>query len=306
MITDRTVPTHSDSGGVPPSAAPGAVAPRGAATERTALVAGADPRAGGPLRRLLQGFAYPFRGFRALFRHGRLLTFAILPSLIALVLLVILFVVLVGYADDLTQLIWAKPEEWYLQILWYPLLALVFALSFVVGAVTLPGLVAAPLLDALSERTEAIYLESVDEKLKLSTLARDTGRVLIEEVVKIAILLGGHAVLLLLLLIPVVGAVVYPVVSWLWTVVWLAVDKLHIPMSRRRYDLDLLLGLVRSNMSLAIGFGAAVFLILMVPVLNFMFEPVGVVGGTLLYTDLRKVGALPPPPGEAAGAPAPS
>ena len=263
---------------------------------RARLAAGVDPTQGGPLRRAVQGFLYPFRGFGALFRHGRLLTFAILPSLISLVLLVLLFVLLVGYADDLTNFIWPQPEAWYLQLLWYPLLALVFALSFVVGAVTLPGLIAAPLLDALSERTEAIFLEEVDEKLKLTTLARDTGRVVLDEVVKLTILLGGHLVLLLLLLVPVAGQAVYPVVSWLWTVVWLAVDKLHIPMSRRRYDLDLLLSLVRRNLALAIGFGAAVFLILLVPVLNFMFEPVGVVGGTLLYTDLRKTGVLPPPP----------
>ena len=48
---------------------------------------------------------------------------------------------------------------------------------------------------------------------------------------------------------------------------------------------------------LGLGFGAAVYVILWVPVLNTLFVPLAIVGGTLLFRGLLAAGALPPPPG---------
>jgi CysZ protein len=43
------------------------------------------------------------------------------------------------------------------------------------------------------------------------------------------------------------------------------------------------------------GFGAAVYVLLWLPVLNLFFIPLAVVAGTLLFRGLRASGSLPPP-----------
>jgi uncharacterized protein involved in cysteine biosynthesis len=46
------------------------------------------------------------------------------------------------------------------------------------------------------------------------------------------------------------------------------------------------LGMIWRNKSLALGFGAAAYLMLLIPVINLLALPVGVVGATLLIDSL--------------------
>lgn len=52
---------------------------------------------------------------------------------------------------------------------------------------------------------------------------------------------------------------------------------------------------LRGRLALALGFGAALTLLLWVPVLNFFLMPLAVVAGTLLFCGLR--GNAKPPAG---------
>ena len=56
------------------------------------------------------------------------------------------------------------------------------------------------------------------------------------------------------------------------------------------------LGAASGFFSVPSAFGAAVYLILLVPILNTFFLPAAIVGGTLLFRGLRAAGALGPPP----------
>jgi CysZ protein len=256
-----------------------------------------DPRARTATGRLLQGFAYPFRAVGFMFRHGRLLTYALVPILISLVLLSALFVVLVYQAGHLTGLIWHRPVAWYAEIAWYGLYVLVFAGTFVVGALALPALIASPFNDTLSERAEGLALGTdATQKLTVGRLVRDVGRVLADQSIRILLLLLGHAVILLVLLIPAAGSVVYPVLATLWSILWCAADYLDYPMGRHAFRFRAERRVMRENFALTFGFGAGVYLILLIPVVNALFVPVAVVGGTLLYADLLRAGALPSPP----------
>ena len=44
-----------------------------------------------------------------------------------------------------------------------------------------------------------------------------------------------------------------------------------------------------------LGFGAGVYLFLMIPLVNLFFMPAAVAGGTLLFLDLEREGLVPPP-----------
>ena len=156
-----------------------------------------DPRARTATGRLLQGFAYPFRAVGFMFRHPRLWTYALVPIGISLVLLSVLFVALVYQAGHLTGLIWARPASWYGELAWYGLYFLVFAGTFVIGALALPALIASPFNDTLSERAEGLALDTdAAQKLTVGKLVRDVGRVLADQSLRILLLLLGHAVIL--------------------------------------------------------------------------------------------------------------
>jgi CysZ protein len=84
-------------------------------------------------------------------------------------------------------------------------------------------------------------------------------------------------------------------VAPLWTMGWLAVEYLDGPMARHLYPFRQVRRAVQERLPLCMGFGAAVYLMLWIPVLNFFFIPVAVVGGTLLFRGLRACGSLPEP-----------
>ena len=53
---------------------------------------------------------------------------------------------------------------------------------------------------------------------------------------------------------------------------------------------------LRTRRALCLGFGAAVYLLMWIPILNLFFIPLAVVAGTLLFCGVRHSGDLPPPP----------
>ncbi|MGH9936621.1 MAG: EI24 domain-containing protein, partial [Blastocatellia bacterium] len=58
-------------------------------------------------------------------------------------------------------------------------------------------------------------------------------------------------------------------------------------LSTRGLRLRKKLGVIWRNKSLALGFGAAAYLVLLIPVVNMLALPVGVVGATLLIDALE-------------------
>jgi CysZ protein len=64
-------------------------------------------------------------------------------------------------------------------------------------------------------------------------------------------------------------------------------DFLDIPLSTRGMRLRNKLAVVWRNKSLALGFGAAAYLMLLIPVINMLALPIGVVGATLLIDALE-------------------
>ena len=67
-------------------------------------------------------------------------------------------------------------------------------------------------------------------------------------------------------------------------------------MTRHLYPFAQVRRVLRQRWALCLGFGAGVYVLLWVPILNSFFLPVAVVGGTLLYRGLLAVGGVPPAP----------
>jgi len=248
-------------------------------------------------RDLLQGFSLPFTALGLVFRSRRLLGLTALSSFVTAASLIGLLVGVFRWAPKLTNWMWSRPND-VLIVFWTALLVVVFLLMLVVGASTVPVLLLAPLQDPISEATEALCGGFDPPPFRAAELVRQTVAAVAHTLARIFWLLLGHAALLALNLIPAVGQLAWSVSAPLWTMAWVAAEYLDGPMTRHGYPFSAVRRVVWGRLGLCMGFGAAVYLILWVPILNFFFIPIAVIGGTLLYRGLRASGALAdPPPG---------
>lgn len=244
-------------------------------------------------RDFFRGAALPFRAVSVISRSPRLRALAAISATVTLVSLIGLLVALFAGTRPLLEWLWPRPSGLG-ELLWWLALVALFVVLLVVGANTLPLLALAPLQDPLSEGTErACGVEPGSPRLgeKWSALASSIGHT----AVRIALLLLGHAALALLNLIIGVGTGVWTVAATLWTILWLAAEYLDVPMARHLYSFAQLRRLLIDRLALCVGFGTSVYLLLWIPILNFFFVPLAVVGGTLLFVGLRASGGLPEP-----------
>jgi CysZ protein len=140
----------------------------------------------------------------------------------------------------------------------------------------------APFAEALSRKTRAISLSSGDRAIRQNNQgwARAMWEGLKVVIFQAAVALAALA---LGLAFPPVGAPVGIAVA-----IFLGgLDFFDIPLSTRGLGLRNKLGVIWRNKFLALGFGAAAYLMLLIPVINMLALPVGVVGATLLIDALE-------------------
>jgi CysZ protein len=246
----------------------------------------------GSWKDFFQGLWLPFSALGLIFRSPRLLTLSVISFAVTFASLVGLVWGLVHWTGDLVSLVVAQPVAWWGRALWDVLVAFTFALLLVAGANTFPLLVLSPLQEPLSEATEALCGEQASRPFSMSEFARRSWVAIGHTLARVALLLVGHAVLLLLNLVPGAGHVLWVAASALWTMGWLAVEYLDPPMTRHSYAFQDVRRLVGQRLGLSLGFGAALYVLLWIPVLDFFLIPVAVVGGTLLFRGLVAAGAL--------------
>lgn len=240
-----------------------------------------------------RGFAFPFRALGVVFSTPRLRTLTLAVAGVTVLSLVALSIGLWHGAPALVDWLWTAPNTWWGATVRGLLVLVTFTLGFLVGATTLPMTVAAPLMDPLSIQAERALGHQVVEEGGFGRLVREVALALVNAVWRIGVFLAGQALLVPLLLLPVVGGPLFTAASWTWASVWVAAQYLDVPMARHLHPFREELALVRGRFALCLGFGAAVSLMLWVPLLNFFFVPVAVVAATMLFRGLVGAGELP-------------
>jgi len=169
--------------------------------------------------------------------------------------------------------------------------------------VTIPTVATAPLTDPLSVATEAAIGAPRAAEGGVGRMIVETLHATGKAVLRISILIFGHALLLPLWLFPGAGQAIWTVFSLVWTLLWLVFEHLDVPANRRGYRFRELAGIVRRNLALCYGFAAAVHLLLWIPLLNVAFIPLAIVGSTVLFAELRAEGRILPAASELAPSP---
>jgi len=244
----------------------------------------------------LVGARLPFSAMRLVLRSRKLVLLSALSGAVTLASLVVLAWVAWRYSNPLLSALWARPQSWYGEAAWELALALTFLGILAVGANTLPLALQAPLQDPISEAAEELCGGFAPKEGSLGGFFRGLATSLAHVLARIALLLAGHAVLLPLNLVPGIGSAAWGIAASAWTMAWAGIEYLGAPMARHLYRFSEVRRAFRRRPALAMGFGAAVYVLLWVPLLNLFFVPLAIVGGTVWYRALAAAGALPPPP----------
>jgi CysZ protein len=250
-------------------------------------------------RGLLMGFACPFRG--ALFVLGRPATWgrAAVPALVnGLVLLLFVGLALL-FLDDLRDLILPASLEAIEGWKGTAVTIVASVLSFVgclaaavIGGLLTAAILAGPFAELLSERIEALYraVEPEDPPFSMGLFARDAARGALGAVGRLLIFGCVYIPLLLASLLPVIG-LLFAALTLVYSAFFLAMNFVDPILDRRRLTLGAKVAWARRNLAPWLGFGAASFLVLFIPVANLVIAPALVAGGTLLYVDVEAASA---------------
>lgn len=279
-----------------------------------------------------KGLSYPFRGAKFVYlEHPGLARFWILPILITGALLAGASWMGWAWHEEVTDLLWTDPTEaveqvrktfdasaegkpkpssvvlkdadaglgfwmeaghWAHSALEIVVLLVLWAVGLLL-VVFLTNVVAAPFNDLLSEEVEHLRLGKKGPPFSLKALARDSARTVGLEALKMALYLVVMVPLYLLsLLLPGVGQVIYTVIAFVFTALYFSVDYVDWPASRRSRSITYRFGMLREHFLPMFGFGTGVWLFLFIPIVNLLFMPAAVAGGTLLFLDLDE-GAEP-------------
>lgn len=245
---------------------------------------------------LFAGLRYPMRGARFVYReHPSLVRYWAVPVVLTALALSVSMWAAVEYAPQLADAMFEAPVE---DGFWAGVLralhgVLRWLLSLVLGALALllctalSGILAAPFNDALSAAVERIVAGQAPSQSGMRALVGDVGRTLRLEVVKFLTYAGVMLPMFgLSFLLPAAGQLLYSVFAFLFSITYLALDYTDWPAARRAWPVRRRLGAMGDRPGMYVGFGIGVWVLLFVPLVNLLFMPAAVAGGTLMFLDL--------------------
>lgn len=235
-----------------------------------------DNRVKNPVYHVVWGVRFFFSGIRELTRQPALLGLSLIPILLTFVLLLGLALGGAWIAGRIVADVFGHDLRLFVE-------ALTFALALVIGYflyLPVARVLLAPFAEALSRKTHAINAGNAIRQSDLGSaraMWEGLKLVMFQSVIALLALALG-------LIFPPVGAPVGVIVA----IFLCGLDFFDIPLSTRGLRLRRKLSVIWRNKSLAIGFGAAAYLMLLIPVINLFSLPVGVIGATLLADALER------------------
>ena len=248
-----------------------------------------------------RGLSYALRGMRFVYvQHPKLARYWVFPILITGLALAAVFYGAGSYYDDLGGAVWSLfPESWNDAAGWVGGLvsALRWLIELIAGIlITLLGLVlvlvlssvvAAPFNDALSEAVEHILTGESAPPFSLSRMVADIVRTIRLELLKVLVYLAVVGPMFLAsFIIPGVGQVL-SLVGFALTAVYLGIDYVDWPAARRNWSVRDRVAFTRRQLPAVAGFGTGVWVLLFIPLVNLLFMPAAVAGGTMLFVALH-------------------
>lgn len=245
--------------------------------------------------RFVRGFSAYFKGYRFIIRQRSLWRYSLLPGLLNCLVFAGVVVLVFNFAgkgfNRILALLGAN-TAWY----WVPVRIILIAALVIVGYNLLiilynilANIVCGPFNAILAGK---VYRLRMGRPLARNPwgdflqIFRDIGF----EIRFLFYSITVNLLLLLLNLLPAVGSLLYVLRSHYFTFTLLGWPHLCRPAAMQGHTFQPQRRLVMERRSLCAGFGAAVFLLMFVPVINLLVMPGSVSGGVLLYCEEEENG----------------
>ena len=242
------------------------------------------------IQNFLTGFVYPFKGLKFLLKNPTLYKYILIHTLITIVV----FASVIGlgvYIGIEYGVPWIESLQLWDNIIWtiseYILLVILFVfitvLSIVI-AVLFSSAFSTITCDKLSSKTEEILTgKTGDVQLSFKENLIKTIKEIILSIIRSILLLFKMILLLIINFIPILGSILYIVIAFVFSAKDITVEYLDYPLDRRNIKDENKKLLYKNNKGYYYGFGTAILLITLIPVLNLILISISTVGATLMY-----------------------
>ncbi len=236
------------------------------------------------IKGFLQGVGFAFSGFSLILQKG-IRPFVVVPLLINIAV----FSLGIWFAKSQFDGLMAKMLGWlpawlsWLEYILWPLFAALIFIAVYYTFTIVANLLASPFNALLAERVEQkLNGQPVPEFKGYKALAGTIGKTLTSELRKVFYMLKWLPLLLILSVIPVVNFIAP--FAWMAYGSWmLSLQYTDYAMGNHELYIKQELNLLRKSRSVALGFGGALTVMMMIPVVNFFVMPVGVAAGTSFW-----------------------
>lgn len=237
----------------------------------------------------LKGFSYVVAGFRYL-TDRRLRWFVVAPLLINAVLFTTAIIWIANQFDRWVGFLIAYLPGWLTWIEWllWPLFGIAVVLLMFYTFTMVANIIGAPLNGLLAEKVETACCGAPAPDGGVSLWA-EIPRAILHELQKWLYILPRALPLLVLFVVPVFS--LFAPLLWFGFGAWmLAMEYADYPMGNHGLKFAEQRQVLRQRRLMALGFGAGVFGMTVIPILNFLSMPTAVIGATLLWHEQLKPG----------------
>ncbi len=245
------------------------------------------------------GFRYLLKGFTFLAGNPRLWAWAVMPTVINIILLAAMIALFAHFYGDLYTWLAARlgihgfavADAWWQHLinwiiwagnmLFQILIVLLSLIIFLIVSYAASFVVAGPFNDMLSERVEVMVTGIPPPPFTLKKFISDLWRTIKVESTKAGVLLAIPVVLFVVSFIPIVGGPLYVVLIFFFGAWDLGFSYADLPFGRKAVPFKVRWAFAKREKWALIGLGAG----FVIPFFALIFAPPMVVGGTLLYVE---------------------
>jgi CysZ protein len=236
-----------------------------------------------------RGLQFLLEGFRLLRRPG-IRPFVIIPLLVNMALFGLGLWWGYQQIDTLNTLVLDALPGWLAWLSWllWPLFFLVAVLLVFYGFSLAANLIASPFNGFLAEKVEQLLSgEAPADTIDWRELLLMVPRSILRELLKMAYYLPRVLVVFLITLIPSVN-VISPVLWFLLGAWMMTIQYIDYPIDNHRLGFAKVRQGVRCQRGVSLGFGGAVMLCTMVPIVNLFIMPAAICGATAWWVSELK------------------
>jgi CysZ protein len=250
------------------------------------------------VRGFFSGLTYPFRGVSWLLKHRSVWPWAVVPLLVGGLSLVVFLSGAMLFLDDLYVRLLPEWAASGLDVAWWKDIGhgltrffvglgsfLLCAAGGLLGALGSIAVLGGPFNEFLSEAVEKEATgQDIGEPLHWKQVIVDVSRGALGALGRLTLWLAIYVPLAMLSLIPGVG-VVFAAGTIVYSAFFLAINFTDPVLDRKRLRLAEKVGYARQHIATHLGFGAGIFVLLLIPFAALIVTPGLVTGGTLLFLE---------------------